>query len=151
MSEGLRNVSYSRGMASNSDAPRKQNESIWYRHSKEVSMATPQAGTAPACSHHLAPSHWQEISGKKILTIPYTYLNPRIMRVVRGLRARIHNDSEKLKRKWSAKISWKWSESIPRGVLQAPRGHPAGHIHKWGVTADCIGSRLTLPKFHLAT
>ena len=40
---------------------------------------------------------------------------------------------------------------MQQGVLQAPRGHPAGHVHKWGVTADCIGSRLTLPKFHLAT
>ena len=40
---------------------------------------------------------------------------------------------------------------MPQGVLQTPRGHPTGHVHKWGVTADCIGSRLTLPKFHLAT
>ena len=28
-----------------------------YGHSKEVSMATLQAGTAPACSRHLALSH----------------------------------------------------------------------------------------------
>ena len=40
---------------------------------------------------------------------------------------------------------------MPQGVLQAPRGHPAGHVCKWGVTADCIGLRLTLPTFHVAT
>ena len=129
---------------------RSAGSSEQYRHGKEVSIATLWAGTAPACSHHLAPSHWQEICGKKILTIPYTYLNPRIGRVG-GLGARIRNDSQKLKHKWSAEISWKQSKSMPRGVLQAPRGHLAGHVHKWGVTTDCIGSRLTLPKFHLAT
>ena len=82
----------------------------------------------------------------KILTIPYTYLNPRIKRVG-GLGARIRNDSQKvsysklvssqrstkisLKGKWSAKISRKvtWSECMPRGMLQTPRGPPAGHVH----------------------
>ena len=101
-----------------------------------------------------AATTWHRCTDKrsveKILTIPYTYLNPRIVRVG-GLGARIRNDSQKFQRKWSAKISWKWSETMPQGVLQAARGHPAGHIPKWGVTADCIGSRLTLPKFHLAT
>ena len=42
-----------------------------YRHSKEVSMATLRAGTAPACGHHLAPSHGQEISGKNTYHTQY--------------------------------------------------------------------------------
>ena len=101
----------------------------WYRHSKEVSMVTLRAGTAPAATTWHC--HTDKRRVEKILTIPYTYLNPRIVKVG-GLGARICNDSQKLQRKWSAKISWKRSESMPRGVLQAPRGHPAGHVHKWG-------------------
>ena len=40
---------------------------------------------------------------------------------------------------------------MPRGVLQTPRGPPRRSRTLMGATADCIGSRLTLPKFHLAT
>ena len=60
-----------------------------------------------------------------------------------------------IRRNWNANDTQRSAEneaeSMPQGMLQAPRGHPAGHVHKWGVTADCIGSRLTLPKSHLAT
>ena len=41
------------------------------RHSKEVSMATLRAGTTPACSRQLTPSHWR--IQWKILTWPNTY------------------------------------------------------------------------------
>ena len=44
--------------------------------------------------HH----HTDKRSVEEILTIPYTYLNPRIERLG-GLGARICNDSKKLKRK----------------------------------------------------
>ena len=53
--------------------------------------------------------HTDKKSVEKILTKPYTYLNPRIERV-RGLGARICNDSQKLTSKWSAKISWKMKQ-----------------------------------------
>ena len=36
--------------------------------------------------------------------------------------------------KWSAKINWNLTQNVCklRGVLQAPRGHLTGHVHKWG-------------------
>lgn len=40
------------------------------RHSKEVSMTTLRAGTIPACSCQLAPSHWKNSLENTAMT-PY--------------------------------------------------------------------------------
>ena len=92
--------------------------------------------------------HTEKSSVEKILTIPYTYQNPWIKRAG-GLGARIHNNSQKNK----LQITWQQPEirkdqlrmqmihkdylkcdTKPPGMLQAPKGHTAGHVRKWG---DC--------------
>ena len=81
-----------------------------HRHSREVSMATLRAGTTPACSHQMAPSHWKT-SVENIHLTPYlpTY-KPKKGR--EEVLARIHKDSNKKNR--SAKISSKCQQEMQR-------------------------------------
>ena len=136
-----------------------------FEHCTEVSMATLRAGTTPACNCH---RHTEKISvERKILTLPYTYLNPRIARAG-GQGARIRNDSQKLwlknktaARDRSATISCK-KPMIRNDQLESDtkrmqatccrfQGSPRRSRTQMGATAGSIGSILTLPKFHLAT
>ena len=95
----------------------KQSGDSWAAVSREATLAMAGIEEVAGCED------WTEKSGKTAEATPGKRPASQLL-CVEWLIARIRNDSQKLKCKWSAKISWKRSKSKPRGVLQAPRGHP---------------------------
>ena len=115
------------------------------RHSKEVSMATLRAGTTPACSRQLTPSHWR--IQWKILTWSNTYQcieregragsqNPQ-----RFAKQQIRKDQLK-----NASVRCNVSHKI-----KGPCGHPSDHVPLRRRPLTALACNLTLPKLHLAT
>ena len=112
----------------------KQSGDSWAAVSGEATLATAGIEEVAGCEG------WTETSGKTAKATPGKRPASRLLRV-EWLIARIRNDSQKLQRKWSTKISWKWSESMPRGVLQAPRVTPqvTDTNGRWPLTALARG------------
>ena len=117
--------------------------------SKEVSMATLQAGTTAACSRQLAWSYWRNSVENTHLA---SYLPTHKPKKREG-----RAGSQNLQRfaltpdlQRSAQIA-SMRCNVSHRINKGPCGHPTDHIRLRRRLLTTLARNLTLPKLHLAT
>ena len=106
-------------------------------------MAMLHAGTTPACSHQLTPSHWRNSVENTHLTPHLPTHKPKKGREGLGARIReIHFNSR------SPKISMKCNTS--HKISKGPCGHPKDHRRMSRRPLTSLAWNLTLPKLHFS-
>ena len=119
------------------------------KHSKEISMATLQAGTTAACSRQLARWYWR--NSVENTTWPHTYqhTNPKKREGRAG--------NQNLQRFALARDLQRSNENASMGcnvshrMNKGPCGHPTDHVLLRRRLLTALARNLTLHKLHSAT